>query len=240
MTRWILRGEVAIRYSIERSPVRCRSSPTFVAPAGSRAAPALAIAVTGGSRALGAAPALAIAVTGGSRALGAALALAIAVAGCSRAPSGAIVADPPITAAGQVIAASDVKARLVTELGFASIGGVVRCSYAVLDQDVAAVFLWVLCEERAPGTMTLGSASSGPVVVTVDTSSLPARVRSVRPPRSGGDYATDVRKMFPRQAVAEIFDAGPRAEDRHRVLEAAILAEARGGTGTPVTGAGTP
>lgn len=153
--------------------------------------------------------------------------LAAAAFGCSPAPSGPIVADVPIAVAGHVIPAADVKARLVSELGFTSIGGTVRCSYEVLDQDVTASFLWVLCEERAPGTLALGSGMSGPVVVTVDTAAVPARIASVRSPRSGGDYAADVRKMFPRRAVGAIFDAGPRAEMRRLMLEAAILAEAR-------------
>ena len=80
-----------------------------------------------------------------------------------------------------------------------NVRGTGLCEWEILGQDRREVYLWVMCQVADDPQ---GSATSAPVVVTLDDS---GGIAQVDMPRDGSLYGEDILAMFPEDLWSVIF-----------------------------------
>jgi hypothetical protein len=121
-----------------------------------------------------------------------------------------------------LISPQTLKDYLAQHIGSRSIGGSVYCAYDVLGTDVEGagrteqLYLWVVCEEylRVGQTLQLGSASSLPLVISIQkTGNHPPVIRH-QIPRDGGYFSQDIETLFPPQIRSKILSGDVRMSNQ--------------------------
>jgi len=128
-----------------------------------------------------------------------------------------------------------VEAYLVENIGEASFGGEVFCSYDVLDMGVrfngADVYTWAFCAEYylEDGTLTMGTASSLPVAIYMENDQNKGFIiTGYAIPRDGTEYGPSIREIFPSRAITAMCEGKPDCyNERAWRLEEEAEAQAR-------------
>jgi hypothetical protein len=103
-----------------------------------------------------------------------------------------------------------VKAYLVKNVGQASYGGKIFCACDMLGteprNDGLDVYVWALCGEYYldNGHLTLGTASSLPVALSLQKENGHYTVTSYEVPRDGIDYGPSIQRIFPPDAIEKM------------------------------------
>jgi hypothetical protein len=126
-----------------------------------------------------------------------------------------------------------VEEYLVENIGEASFGGEVFCSYDVLEMGVrfngADVYVWALCGEYylEDGTLTMGTASSLPVALYMKISTGGYSISGYDIPRDGMEYGSSIRQIFPAGAIEAMCEGKPDCYNERAIrLENDIEAKA--------------
>jgi hypothetical protein len=116
--------------------------------------------------------------------------------------------SPSATALPQSMVYLDfVEGYLVENIGIASFGGQVFCSYEVLDteqKDINVdVYVWALCEEHylVDNSLEPGTASSLPVALHLQRSDNEYYLQSYEVPKDGIGYGPSIEIIFPELAI---------------------------------------
>jgi len=124
-------------------------------------------------------------------------------------------------------------AYLVENIAESSFGGKVFCAYDILAMDMrkdaANVYVWALCGEYflADGTLTLGTASSLPVVISMKRSFGGYTITGYAFPQDGMGYMPSIRELFPASAIQAMCHEKPDCYNERAIrLEQTIQAEA--------------
>jgi hypothetical protein len=100
-----------------------------------------------------------------------------------------------------------VEGYLVENIGIASFGGQVFCSYEVLDTEQEGikvdVYVWALCEEHylVDNSLETGTASSLPVALHLQKSDNEYYLQSYEVPKDGIGYGPSIEVIFPDLAI---------------------------------------
>jgi hypothetical protein len=128
-----------------------------------------------------------------------------------------------------------VESYLIENIGEASFGGKVFCAYDVLGADLRAeradVYVWALCAEYhlEGGALTMGTAGSLPVALTMQKSNGQYTVTGHAVPGNGTDYWPSILRIFPAGAVENMCEGKIDCyNERAARLENAVEEQARG------------
>jgi hypothetical protein len=127
-----------------------------------------------------------------------------------------------------------VESYLIEHVGEANSGGIVFCAYDVLGADLRAdaadVYVWALCAEYylEDGALTMGTASSLPVALTMQKSNGQYVVTGHAVPGDGTEYWPGIQRLFPAEAIKAMCEGEPDCyNERAGRLEKAVEEKAR-------------
>jgi hypothetical protein len=127
-----------------------------------------------------------------------------------------------------------VENALVEDIGQASFGGKVFCSYDVLGSearaDSADMYVWALCGEYYVDNdmLTLGTASSLPVAFHMQKAGSAYEVIGFEIPSDGMDYMPSIQRIFPPASIQKMCHENPDCyNERAQRLQNAIEQKAR-------------
>jgi len=110
---------------------------------------------------------------------------------------------------------TNVEGYLIENIGIASFGGQVFCSYEVLDTKQEAikadVYVWALCEEYylVDNSLETGTGSSLPVALHMQKSGNEYRLQSYEVPKDGMGYGPSVQAIFSTLAIERMCEGDP-------------------------------